>query len=62
MVIINDMCIYIYIYTHTSSYNYTITQQNQTTPICALRRGRAEVRPVRLLGVWVSKGLTQADS
>ena len=45
------VCIYIYIYI----YIYISTR-------CLAGRTLYEEHPVRLLRVWISKGLTQADS
>ena len=35
---------------------------NYLLPPLWIRRGRLLVRPARLLRVWISEGLTQADS
>ena len=60
--------IYIYIYTlYDYVCMYIISGAVRTSRLGVLSRSacaaaRREVRPVRLLRVWVSKGLTQADS
>ena len=50
------MYIYIYIYNFIWGFDYKLTNYNfkKVLMFC--------LRPVRLLRVWISEGLTQADS
>ena len=53
------MCIYIYIYTYVHAVGPRGRVRDREV---GRGPGQESLRPVRLLRVWVSKGLTQADS
>ena len=63
IIVIYLFYVYLYCYCHHHhSYHYCCSVEEEGLLAPAAQDGACKLRPVRLLRVWISKGLTQADS